>query len=189
MIEWIECNLPWQAPYWAETPDAPDLSEREREVFGFTNKEKEAKVNWEEIMSLDYRMDIGLEDSSWDEKERKKSEKFKELQDTNTNVKVMLEYKTFEEKYEEWWEKQPEIKSWIVECDSIEKEFERTKDGFCDRGLNKPGTLIELDNGKFHLIGSINSNRGICDDCVAFDNSTIVKRYRRIWIDPSKAEK
>lgn len=189
MTEWIECNLPWQAPYWAETPDAPDLSEREREVFGFTNKEKEAKVNWQEIMNLEFKIDTEFKDLSWDEKEGKKSERFENLQNTNVNVKAMLEYKIFEEKYEEWWEKQPEAESWIAECDSIEEEFERTKDGFCNRDLNKPGTLVELDDGKLYLIGDINGNRGVCDDCVAFDNSAIVKRYKRIWIDSLGTEK
>ena len=182
MTEWIECNLSWQAPYWAETPEAPDLSDREREVFGFTCKEKEAEVNWQEIMRLDYRMDVGLNlDLSWDEKELKRTAKFEELQSTDPNVKSMLEYQEFEKQYEEWWSDQPEAQLWITECDRIETEFDQNKDGFCDRELNKPGTLIELDNGKQYLIGNINNIRGVCDDCTAFDSTSIVKRYKVIW--------
>jgi len=51
-------------------------------------------------------------------------------------------------------------------------------DSFSKRDLNKPGTLIELKNGKQYLIGDINVMRGVCDDCVAFESSTIVKRYK-----------
>lgn len=53
-------------------------------------------------------------------------------------------------------------------------------DSFEARGLNKPGTLIETDRGTF-LIGHINPNRGVCDDCTEFAEDTIVKRYKIIW--------
>ena len=55
------------------------------------------------------------------------------------------------------------------------------KDTFYERKLNKPGTLIELKNGKQYLIGDINEYIGICDDCTAFDCDTIVKRYKIIY--------
>lgn len=56
-----------------------------------------------------------------------------------------------------------------------DKTFENEK-------LNVPGTQIELENGKIYLIGDINRNRGVCDDCTAFSDTAIVKRYR-ILID------
>lgn len=54
------------------------------------------------------------------------------------------------------------------------------KDSFKERGLAQPGTLIDTEKGVF-LIGHINPNRGICDDCTEFDNETIVKRYKIVW--------
>lgn len=55
-------------------------------------------------------------------------------------------------------------------------------ESFEGKELNKPGTLIETDCGIF-LIGHINPVRGECDDCPAFDNETVVKRYRIIWAE------
>ena len=54
-------------------------------------------------------------------------------------------------------------------------------ESFEDKGLNKPGTLIETDKGIF-LIGHINPLMGVCNCCTAFDSNTIVKRYKVIII-------
>lgn len=51
---------------------------------------------------------------------------------------------------------------------------------FCNKGLNKPGTLIEVNNN-IYLIGHINENRGLCDCCPEFENDAIVSRYKIIW--------
>jgi len=48
-------------------------------------------------------------------------------------------------------------------------------------GLNKPGTLIDIGDNRIYLIGHINPNCGICDDCIEFAGSVIVKRYKIIW--------
>ena len=59
-------------------------------------------------------------------------------------------------------------------------EFEEL-DSFHKRKLNKTGTLVEItikDKPQVFLIGDINPLRGVCDDCVAFNNDVIVKRYR-----------
>lgn len=55
------------------------------------------------------------------------------------------------------------------------------KPSFNSEGLNKSGTLIEVEeNGslRLYLIGDINELGGTCDDCAAFTNDTIVKRYK-----------
>ena len=54
----------------------------------------------------------------------------------------------------------------------------KKKDSFSERKLNKPGVLVKMEDGKQYLIGHINKNRGICDDCVAFDNHDIVVKYK-----------
>jgi hypothetical protein len=66
-------------------------------------------------------------------------------------------------------------------------------DSFSKRGLNKPGTLIEVRHHKGsdkappykrqYLIGHINTMRGICDDCTAFDKEDKVLRYKVIWAE------
>ena len=61
----------------------------------------------------------------------------------------------------------------------MESEFD--KESFRGLGLNKPGTLIELKDGTTHLIGSINTIRGVCDDCPAFDSDAIVTRYAIVF--------
>jgi hypothetical protein len=57
----------------------------------------------------------------------------------------------------------------------------RDNDTFCKRELNNPGTLIKLSNGDEFLIGHINKNRGICDDCTEFNEWDIVEAYKIIW--------
>lgn len=54
------------------------------------------------------------------------------------------------------------------------------KDSFTKRGLNKPGTLIEMEDGTRYLIGDINPLGGECDDC-PIDKRTIIKRYKVVW--------
>ncbi len=51
-------------------------------------------------------------------------------------------------------------------------------------GLNKAGTLIEVKLGEEthqYLIGHINTNCGVCDDCVEFGSDAIIKRYMVVW--------
>ena len=53
-------------------------------------------------------------------------------------------------------------------------------DSFVKRDLNKPGTLIQLENNKILLIGDINKVSGTCDDCSYLDKD-IIKRYKVIY--------
>lgn len=48
-------------------------------------------------------------------------------------------------------------------------------------GKIQPGMIIEMENGERYLVGDINCNGGICDDCMAFDWEDVVKRYIRIF--------
>jgi hypothetical protein len=54
-------------------------------------------------------------------------------------------------------------------------------DSFAKRELNKPGTLIRMQNGKVYLIGDINEIKGMCDDCTAFESESIVDAYKVVW--------
>lgn len=51
-------------------------------------------------------------------------------------------------------------------------------DGRDFQKLAKPGVLIEFENGETLLIGHINKLGGVCDCCVEFSDSAIIKRYK-----------
>lgn len=71
-------------------------------------------------------------------------------------------------------------------------QFEKAWNEFKNRGLAQTGVLVEvvdgkrwsaskgLANGDVYLLGDINKLAGVCDDCVAFSNTDVVKRYRVI---------
>jgi hypothetical protein len=99
-------------------------------------------------------------------------------------------------RYKEWQSKQPEWIEYNKEYNRIQDEkYERLKTmSFVGMDLNKVGTLIEVeideseDDGEVkvkteqYLIGHINENCGVCDDCTAFNIfDTIVKRYKVVW--------
>jgi len=48
---------------------------------------------------------------------------------------------------------------------------------FLGRKLAKPGVEVEVGS-KRYLIGDINRNGGVCDDCMAFEPTAVVTRYR-----------
>jgi len=58
--------------------------------------------------------------------------------------------------------------------------YDEQGESFESLGLNKPGTLIDVED-KIYLIGHINLSCGVCDDCTEFEYDAIVKRYKVIW--------
>ena len=55
------------------------------------------------------------------------------------------------------------------------------EDSFCQRGLNKAGTLIETDEYGAQLIGNVNEKMGYCDCCADIFEDIVIKRYKVIW--------
>lgn len=83
------------------------------------------------------------------------------------------------EKISSWEDKHPKILAWQSAFFKAQAELE--SESFEGRELNKPGVQIEVEQDgqlKRYLIGDINPNIGVCNDCVAFNSNTIVKRYR-----------
>lgn len=78
------------------------------------------------------------------------------------------------------------MSEWI-ECNLPYDDYDCPEDSFRRKGLNKPGTLIETENGVF-LIGHINPLRGVCDDCTEFPIETIIRRYKIIWREEGENE-
>lgn len=81
--------------------------------------------------------------------------------------------------FNDWYDAQPEVIEYKKECLRIKNEHDQKS--FHGSKLNKPGTLIELEGGTIELIGSINAAGGRCNDCMAFEESVIVKRYAVIY--------
>lgn len=57
-------------------------------------------------------------------------------------------------------------------------EFGRPWMEFWALNLADPGVEVMV-GGRAYLIGDINGQGGICDDCLAFSKGEIVTRYRR----------
>ena len=55
------------------------------------------------------------------------------------------------------------------------------KDSFVERGLNKAGTVVFMEDGEIYLIGNINRLAGTCDDCMAFEKETKVLGYMMLF--------
>jgi hypothetical protein len=58
---------------------------------------------------------------------------------------------------------------------------ERVKEKKSMDSILKPGMLLELKSGEIILVGDINTNGGVCDDC-HYGKETIVKRYKQLNI-------
>ena len=57
---------------------------------------------------------------------------------------------------------------------------------FSSEEFCRPGVLIKMDCNmpiRTYLIGDINTNGGVCDDCMAFSRSDIVTAYAEIMVD------
>lgn len=74
------------------------------------------------------------------------------------------------------------------------KPFGQPWDEFERAGLNKPGTIVYIEESKYEsggvfIIGDININRGLCDDCEAFRSNAIVSSYDNSFVGVIEIEK
>jgi hypothetical protein len=181
-MDWIEINLPWHSYNYEDCPVRPTLTKKIKKEFGTTQDEAYKKLTKKDRKEYskysdeydDYLRDNNLEVDDFNEELRK-------LHGHIPGVAKTLAYRDLRSKIEAWENSQPEI----IEFHNKLKAYNQTQEekSFVGRKLNKPGTLIEVEtNGKIqrYLIGDINTLRGVCDDCVSFDNPTIVKRYKVI---------
>lgn len=181
MNDWIELNLPYSYYECLETPDLPDLDDRIKQKFGKLPKEvkvllkkpgePEYAFQWEAFKKYSKVCDMNEEELSKIDDE---------------DIRAVLSYHAFRNEVDDWFSEQPEVVEWESLCDKLRKEHkEKMKSkSFSSLGLNKPGVLIEVEqDGKDvqYLIGDINTSCGVCDDCVAFSDDTIVKRYKIVW--------
>jgi hypothetical protein len=204
---WIEVNLPFYIDFvdlGTNIPKYPNLNRKAKKQLGMTLDENEKTLLtnneyvkedtwflgriWEEFIKQDDIIKKKLDKKNLSDEDFKveRRKKLEVLAKKNKEIKVVLTFLDFRRKYEEWEEKQPEIIKHKEECKRIytENKILSDKMSFTGQKLNKAGTLIEIEiDGKIqqHLIGHINQLCGVCNDCKAFDDKTIVKRYKVIW--------
>ncbi len=180
--EWIEINIPWSCNEALETTpmNVEALWARAKSKFGKTRREASESIS-DELFS-EYSSFVGQYENDYPELS---NEEVKEVAYLDPKFAPIKEYREFLKEYDPWEDEQPEILAHVAERNAaIEKQKVKS---FTGRGLNEPGTLVEIeeeiDNEKklfYFLIGSINTLGGVCDDCKAFDNG-IVRRYKIVW--------
>lgn len=198
-IPWIDINLPYSEIESVDNvvfPIMPDTQEQERQKFGITEQEALAK--------MDYQIDVEAEIKSEYEKEfgpieypeddtDEAIEAYHQMEKERLSTIIKIAEREWPRRYaeefknrrliwaiREWVANLPEVKAIedAYQAQQVQNEELEKTHTFAGRGLNKPGTQIELENGDVFLIGDINPNRGTCDDCTAFDSDDIVVRYR-----------
>lgn len=183
-INWIEINLSWHVTFSnQDRPKYPDLSKKEKKVFGNTlDKSVPSDKIFNKYHKLFYAFEVD-QGFKWNEVagevlEQKQAEFFAKYKD-NADVIAVIEYRRFKAEIEVWSDVQPEVIEFKKALEIYNKK-EGAK-SFSGRGLAVPGTLIELEDGSIEFIGSINSSGGTCNDCRAFDDDVIIKRYAVVF--------
>ncbi len=205
---WIELNLPWHVTLgdrsgYPTPPNINLINKRWVNEYGklpidvanemIKKKEKKAGVRfyWSSAVYVKFEeihCDIteklladGFNDENINEERRKRL-----LALNDKDINKVLEFQDIKYRYDDWYDNQPEVIEYNQKYEKRidEKQKEEEKLSFCGMGLNKAGTLIEVElDGKTQvlLIGHINNLRGVCDDCTMFEPNTIVKRYKIVW--------
>ncbi len=177
--EWIEVNLPWDfSSSFEDEPPMPNLSVKEKEHFGVAFDELREKLQIdaleEEFESYAEHIMVseGIQPYSQQSYSSRNSSRV-EFEKLNP---ALIEYRNKCEERDVWEKSQPEFLAWKEELAAFrEKEKEMS---FVGRGLAKPGTLVELSDGKIELLGTMNCIGGGCDHCSLVSRETIIKRYK-----------
>lgn len=193
-MDWIDCNLPFSEPTVPREdrvyPPSPDLSVEEKAKFGITGDELEAEFEskWKDIRAEWGRMNS----QAWEEQQAREAQayqnkkKVRHVSSETIDRRVRKAFKAKGPQYVEFFERRAlrtKMGQWTARHPATaahQKACERiTYEGtFKGLGMIQPGVQIELANGKRFLLGHVNCNRGVCDDCTAFDSHDIVVRYR-----------
>ena len=193
---WIELNLPWDSydsvinfskktiKEFEKANPEPDLTQECLEKFKTTPELEKKKISAKSIKKYNsIRTDILLGELSADYTSRK--QKFYDTIKADPELQKVADYDNLLSDYSEWQWAHPDYIKWMDKKEKyVTKKADSKYPSFIRLGLNKPGTLIEvlIDNEpKQYLIGHINKIKGTCNDCTAFGDKTIVKRYKIIW--------
>lgn len=203
MNEWIECNLPWDTENSKEHEDAiwnnkeikaleNVLTEKAEKYLGDKfedmNKLVEDINDWDLMDKISKAMKKYMENHNCSKLEAYQAYDGKVLFKNKLSTNI-IKYRLFHLRHEEWLKNQEEhhliekmLENLRDQADKYNLEYNKS---FCRMGLNKPGTLIEYFNNEGvlvqELIGHMNTSSGVCDDCRAFSDKQIIKRYKIVW--------
>jgi hypothetical protein len=196
---WIEINLPWRK-YTDPQENSPPYPQKlvdklVREKFGQTIEELEslyAEKYGKSSREVFYDIKFGLEDEhpfdeSVYEEDYERYQKEIEGLIENSQEPMIVEMRTLtlaRGAIEEFIDQIPEVITWARAFDRFCRQLEEEdkKASFSLSDLCRPGVLIEVQdtrgNKKRYLIGDINCNSGVCDDCTVFEPESIVLRAK-----------
>ena len=204
MNEWIECNLSWSTArskeYDKKVFNIKEVKKLEKilekkciKYFGFKYEDSDKTVEDIHYDNFDMEKYNDIKDNYIKKHKCSKLEAYKALDGKVINDDprslMLTKHRIFILEYDEWEAQQEEFK---LKQEIIDKAYEKAdkeelgnNPSFCRLGLNKPGTLIEyVDSGGNliqELIGHMNTSSGVCDDCRAFGDKQIIKRYKIVW--------
>lgn len=183
-IEWIEINLPFYTPLEKiHYPEYPDIKEDMEKDLG-------KKVNIESLFSIEVLKIYNKIDEFKDNRDIEEIDYSGDVSDLKKYlcnifeeniVDLFLEFRKYKYLENEWIINNPKIIEWQKEYHKV-MEYKKSLT-FCGRGLNTPGTLIEIEideENTIFLIGNINTHGETPDDIEEFDGKTIVKRYAKV---------
>ncbi len=153
-MKWIKANMPWSSSGshdYSTMPKEPDIDDRIKEKFGITQDEA-----FEKYLTGK----------------------------TGKSFHDCPEYDEIDAKISDWKFEEPEYIEWNKLCkewDEKQDQIKKDNPTFCGNNLNKAGTLIKLEDNRVFLIGHINRNCGVCDDCVGFSGNAVIKEYSVIY--------
>lgn len=197
MSEWIDVNLPWDVRLpWIEAGEfPPNLRADAEKHFGITTDElyriRSAAADVYEIAlsKVQDKLNEQVQENCEAQPYRDTYEEAERLLADNELTIVKNEAQSKVNEFNNWMHEQPEYIVWDKEYNKNQEEQRREakSKSFCGLDLNKPGTIVETDEGQY-LIGHINETRGVCDDCVQFEHDTIIKRYKIVWTQGESQE-
>lgn len=170
-MRWIDCGLTWNKVVEYDRPDFPDVTGLEQETFGTTQAEilAQNEAQFDELLKGNFNaLDVVGQ--------RERAEK---LGMVDTYEALML-YRSITK----WKSTLPILKDYEAECDR--RHNLANAPTFVNQKLNVPGVEVEI-GGTRYLIGHVNDDAGMCGCCTAWDDQSVVTRYR-VLVDYSKLE-
>ena len=203
-INWIECGL----PFHYDSPKFPDMPNMEKEFENeFSDEFHGMSIPYIEFIKsvcitfiekhFDEISDAQEKTKNLIEKEcsdfihidytnkyhtdifeKELMSQLEKVPNVEQHIKSIIAYRKYRQYYDIWFGNHQLILSWKEAVNKIYEENKRKS--FSGLGLNKAGTLIEVNvDGvlKTFLIGHINQCIGICDCCNDFNYDCIITRY------------
>lgn len=185
-INWIECNLPWNNESnesyinWKNLqPKYPkdEADKLVKEKFGLTYDEINSVVTPLSVIS-------NFENLQYNFSYEKNLKELLTLTSDPDLIKF-IRHKILLQEILEFEDSLPIVQQYSEQYDLAYNEYEKSCKENISKNffptLAKSGTLIELESGKVLLIGDINEEGGVCNDCLGINKSDIIKRYAVIY--------